>query len=97
MVCWGVDHATGTFCQVWAQPHDEQDEPLVTIDNLGVRSIAKALKPEVNAFLNSVKARFQAAKAQGNFYPNVDEETVAQLFAFFGFHHMRAEIHVTFD
>lgn len=97
---YGVDHATGTYCQVWLNPTDERDCALIVIDNMGVRvelvygHDGRYLSPEVTRFLEGVRARYRMSRVQR---PNIDAETVAKLFVLFGFPDMTDEISCAFD
>ena len=101
MAAFGVDKATGTFIQVWEQPHTEQDEPLVCIDNMGVRALHDCdtkLTEEVVDLLSDVMQRFAYSKRHGNPHPNIDAGTVGKLLTMLGFDpQVEREVYRAFD
>jgi hypothetical protein len=105
-VAYGVDHVTGTYCQVWLAPMEEQERAFVVIDNQGVYADTRAgrrARPgvidwrEVHELLATIRARFEQARGAGVHYPNIDAKTVADLFDLFGFPGMGAEVFRAFD
>lgn len=88
MSAFGADPFTGSFVQVWEQPHLEQDNAVVVIDNMGVRILQhydSQLTPLQESKLDSIRLRFEQARAGGNDRPNIDAETAADLLTAFGF------------
>lgn len=92
-VAFGVDHVTGSYCQVWRAPMSEQEGAFLILDNQGVgfdrraalRELDADLLERVRRFVAMVRARFAQAADAGNPYPNMDHGTVSSLFALFGF------------
>lgn len=91
---YGVDHATSGFIQVWALPEDDQDEPMLIVDNMGVRpshDLYKAflsidLLRRVHRHFGRLGDRFQAAMNAGNPRPNITTSVVVAAAEIFGFH-----------
>lgn len=105
-VAYGVDHLTGAYCQVWAAPMEKQEHAFLIIDNRGVHAgdarpkgveIATREWLAVNALLAEIRARFRQANDAGIAHPNIDYQTVARLFALFGFEGMESEVFRAFD
>ena len=101
MAAFGVDHATGTFVQIWEQPHDDQDAPLVRIDNMGIWTpldYEEKLSESVQDFLNDIHQRYIYSKRHGNPRPNIDAGTVGRLLVMLGFDpEIEREVYRTFD
>ncbi|HEY2510157.1 MAG TPA: hypothetical protein VGI39_04855 [Polyangiaceae bacterium] len=104
-IAFGVDHVTSSYVQVWRQPMDKQEQPLIVIDNQGTRysrlaaerMMPPGLVDRAAGFLRSVEHRFARARARGVPYPNLDAETAAALFELFGFPDMLREVREAFD
>jgi len=104
MVAFGVDRVTGSFVQVWQQPHDEQDGALIRIDNQGVLldeeqpiALEDIIGTSAWNYLMGIKSRYEIAGRGGNNAPNIDYETASILLTKLGFPGLRREIHAAFD
>jgi hypothetical protein len=96
-IAWGADHVTGSFCQVWHLP-SQDDEPAISIDNMGlVQGKCAAVPHAVAVLLRQVEARFAQARARGIANPNIDHETVTRLFELLGFKDIAREVFAAFD
>lgn len=99
MVAFGADHVCGSWVQIWEQPHDEQDTPLVDINNSGVNVYGDTQKlPEMaRKYLDGVVARYEYARLGGNMYPNIDADTISTLLAKVGFPGMSKDVYRVLD
>src|SRR5436190_21560071 len=80
----GADRTTSAFFQIWQQHHEEQDMPLIGVDNQGVHiygDIPDGLKRKIKELID----RFEISKQKGNLYPNIDLETINDIARRLGF------------
>ena len=87
MIAIGADSVTGSFIQVWNQPHDEQDQPIIVIDNMGVspREDLSSTPGTFQAIVTETAQRFELARSKGNHYPNLDADTMCRMAKALGF------------
>lgn len=82
-IAFGVDHMTGAFVQLWANPADEQDGALVRIDSHGVdtdNESEEPVDPAIQRFLERTDKRFKDFhRDKPGEYPNIDEQLVIEL------------------
>ncbi len=105
LVAVGADHVTGSFLQVWPQPHEGYDRPRLVIDNMGARLQAPSedttelplLPLSVLEELGRVRVRFQVAAQAGNTRPNIDAETIIRFAKLLGFEGIEAEVYGVLD
>jgi len=104
MVAFGADHATGSFLQVWHQPHAEQDGAFVVIDANGVAiddhypiRVEDILGASAWRYLTGIRERFTYARANGNTRPNLDAETMTIFLVKLGFVGLGKEVHAALD
>jgi hypothetical protein len=101
MAAVGVDRHTGTFVQVWKQPHQEQDGAALIIDNRGVlvydKEVVDGFPPAALAYLDGITARYEYARDGGNNAPNIDAETVGTFLSRMGFPSLTMKIYKIFD
>ncbi len=71
----GVDRLTSSFIQVWHQPAEEQDFPILIIDNMGVQEDLE-VPNELKTLVEETKDRFKRSREKGNLYPNLDAATI---------------------
>jgi hypothetical protein len=82
MFAVGADPFTGSFFQIWKQPHSEQDLPVLVIDNMGVRPWPEplGLPHQTCRLIAETTERYRLAREHGNPKPNIDAGTIC-LFA----------------
>lgn len=104
MVAFGADSTTGSYLQVWHQPHEMEDGAFIRIDNLGVaveddRPIATEdiIGASAWRYLMNIKERYQFARGHGNPAPNVDADTIAVFLAKLGFPGCGKEVRAALD
>lgn len=82
-IAFGVDTITGAFAQLWTNPADEQDAPLIRIDSNGIDIIIEAepaFPPPLKRFVADLVERYRVfeAKNPGD-RPNIGEQDVIAL------------------
>lgn len=104
MVAFGADSTTGSYLQVWHQPHEMEDGAFIRIDNLGVaiddeRPIAPEdiLGASAWRYLMQIKERYQFARSHGNPAPNLDAETMAIFLTKLGFPGLGRDVRAALD
>lgn len=87
MFAVGADPFTGSFLQIWRQPHDQQDTPLLVIDNMGVRPSGNnmGLPHRTNRLIEETTERYRLARQHGNPRPNIDAGTISEFAYSLGF------------
>jgi len=87
MFAVGADSFTGSFLQIWKQPHDQQDTPLLVIDNMGVRPSGDnmGLPHGTNRLIEETVERYRLAMEHGNPRPNIDAGTICSFAHSLGF------------
>lgn len=80
---FGADAVTGSFVQIWAQPMEDQEMPLVIIDNRGVRRYEgfSNLPYFAQRYIEEIENRFDIAHRSGNSHPNIDAQSIGVLLA----------------
>jgi len=82
-IAFGVDHVTGAFAQLWANPTDEQDGALIIISSDGVNTDYEAefdFSPQLKIWLGTFVSRFKEfAKNNPGTRPNLGESDVISL------------------
>lgn len=76
---FGLDRATGPFFQVWQQPAEDMEVPVVQADRMGIRADlqqAAAMNRRLARLFQHTDERFQMAREMGNLYPNLDAGTI---------------------
>ena len=104
MVAFGADHATGSFLQVWHQPHELEDGAFIRIDANGVAfdddrpiSIEDILGESAWRYLTGIKERYALARRNGNTRPNLDAETMLIFLTKLGFTGLGKEVRAALD
>lgn len=93
MIAFGADHATGSYVQIWVQPHNDRDCPAVVIDNLGVRLSdlehsgfdQRSFPQETMRIIDETADRYAEARTHTNSRPNIDPDTITRLAVSLGF------------
>jgi hypothetical protein len=93
----GFDSTTSTFVEVWRQPYDDQDQPVLMVNNTGVRVYDDNLPPAVLRAMTHLRGLFADAKSMGNPYPNLGAEHANLIARAFGFPDMTTKFLLIFD
>lgn len=104
MVAFGADHATGSYLQVWHQPHELEDGAFIRIDANGVSldeerpiRVEDIVGESAWKYLMGIKERYRLANGHGNARPNIDAETMSIFLAKLGFPGLGKEIRAALD
>ena len=98
LMAYGADHILGSFVQVFDKQLDPDDQLVVDISNLGVElSSSESFNENQKRVLDEIVNAFEAARKQGNQYPNIDAQRIHIVAVSFGIDVPLIEIYKALD